>query len=170
VGKNGPSGRHAAAASLAVLGDLLLGNAWFRYDHLDPSVLPLLGAGIFYVNDGYINTEGRRHRSRPFGVTDDIMSKRRGLMNEVTRIYERSSFVVALNAITSQPSPSISSYPSHNGSSDSSSNDEGGSYARGGRPQVLKVQPWPIPKPQAGDVFIRVKAFGLNRSEMYTRQ
>jgi NADPH:quinone reductase-like Zn-dependent oxidoreductase len=39
-----------------------------------------------------------------------------------------------------------------------------------GGPQVLKVQPWPIPKPQAGDVLIRVKAFGLNRSEMYTRQ
>jgi hypothetical protein len=86
VGKNGLSGRHATAASLAVLGDLLLGNAWFLYDHLDyawdlllanagsctttylevdPSVLPLLGAGIFYVNDGYINTEVRRHRSRP---------------------------------------------------------------------------------------------------------
>jgi hypothetical protein len=86
------------------------------YDHLDPSVLPLLGAGIFYVNDGYINTEVRRHGSRPFGVTDDIMSKRRGLMNEVTRIYEWSSFVVALTASTSQPSPSIYSYPSHNGS------------------------------------------------------
>jgi NADPH:quinone reductase-like Zn-dependent oxidoreductase len=39
-----------------------------------------------------------------------------------------------------------------------------------GGPRVLKVQPWPIPKPQAGDVLIRVKAFGLNRSEMYTRQ
>jgi hypothetical protein len=136
---------------------LCLGSAawkcWFLYDHLDPSVLPLLGAGIFYVNDGYINTEVRRHRSRLFGVTDDIMSKRRGLMNEVTSIYERSSFVVALTAITSLPSPSIYSYPSHNGSSDSSSNDEGGSYARGGRP----------PSPQ-GPAVADPQASGRRRS------
>jgi NADPH:quinone reductase-like Zn-dependent oxidoreductase len=39
-----------------------------------------------------------------------------------------------------------------------------------GAPHVLKVQQWPIPKPQAGQVLIRVKAFGVNRSEMYTRQ
>lgn len=39
-----------------------------------------------------------------------------------------------------------------------------------GGPEVLKVQQWPIPKPQVGQVLIRVKAFGLNRSEMYTRQ
>jgi NADPH:quinone reductase-like Zn-dependent oxidoreductase len=39
-----------------------------------------------------------------------------------------------------------------------------------GAPSVLKVQQWPMPKPQVGQVLIRVKAFGLNRSEMYTRQ
>lgn len=82
-----------------------------------------------------------------------IMSKRRGLMNEVTRIYERSSFVVALTVITSLPSPSIYSYLSHNGSSDSSSNDEGGSYARGGRP----------PSPQ-GPAVADPQASGRRRS------
>jgi NADPH:quinone reductase-like Zn-dependent oxidoreductase len=39
-----------------------------------------------------------------------------------------------------------------------------------GAPEVLKVTSWPIPTPQAGQVLIRVKAFGVNRSEMYTRQ
>lgn len=39
-----------------------------------------------------------------------------------------------------------------------------------GGPEVLKVQSWPIPKPKPGEVLIRVKAIGLNRSEMYTRQ
>jgi len=42
-------------------------------------------------------------------------------------------------------------------------------YAPGG-PEVLKVEEIPIPKPKAGQVLIRVKAFGLNRSEMFTRQ
>ena len=42
-------------------------------------------------------------------------------------------------------------------------------YEPGG-PEVLKVESRPIPKPKAGEVLIRVKAFGLNRSEMFTRQ
>jgi NADPH:quinone reductase-like Zn-dependent oxidoreductase len=39
-----------------------------------------------------------------------------------------------------------------------------------GGPEVLKLEQRPIPKPQRGEVLIRVKAFGLNRSEMFTRQ
>jgi NADPH:quinone reductase-like Zn-dependent oxidoreductase len=39
-----------------------------------------------------------------------------------------------------------------------------------GGPSVLKIQPWPKPTPKAGQVLIRIKAFGLNRSEVYTRQ
>jgi NADPH:quinone reductase-like Zn-dependent oxidoreductase len=39
-----------------------------------------------------------------------------------------------------------------------------------GGPEVLKVERRPIPKPRGGEVLIRVKAFGLNRSEMFTRQ
>ncbi|KAH8801655.1 putative zinc-binding oxidoreductase [Xylogone sp. PMI_703] len=39
-----------------------------------------------------------------------------------------------------------------------------------GGPEVLKVQEWPKPMPKPGQVLIRVKAFGLNRSEMFTRQ
>jgi NADPH:quinone reductase-like Zn-dependent oxidoreductase len=42
-------------------------------------------------------------------------------------------------------------------------------YGPGG-PEVLKLESRPIPKPQAGQVLIRVKAFGLNRSELFTRQ
>jgi NADPH:quinone reductase-like Zn-dependent oxidoreductase len=42
-------------------------------------------------------------------------------------------------------------------------------YAPGG-PEVLKVESRPIPSPQAGQVLIRIKAFGLNRSELFTRQ
>jgi NADPH:quinone reductase-like Zn-dependent oxidoreductase len=42
-------------------------------------------------------------------------------------------------------------------------------YEPGG-PEVLKVESRPIPTPQAGEVLIRVKAFGLNRSELFTRQ
>jgi NADPH:quinone reductase-like Zn-dependent oxidoreductase len=41
---------------------------------------------------------------------------------------------------------------------------------RPGGPEVLGIEEWPIPSPQAGEVLIRVKAFGLNRSEMFTRQ
>jgi NADPH:quinone reductase-like Zn-dependent oxidoreductase len=39
-----------------------------------------------------------------------------------------------------------------------------------GGPEMLKVEPVPVPTPAAGKVLIRVKAFGLNRSEMFTRQ
>ena len=39
-----------------------------------------------------------------------------------------------------------------------------------GGPDVLRVEDWPVPVPVAGEVLIRVKAFGLNRSEMFTRQ
>src|SRR6201998_1493812 len=42
-------------------------------------------------------------------------------------------------------------------------------YVPGG-PEVLKVESRPIPTPQPGEVLIRVKAFGLNRSELFTRQ
>lgn len=39
-----------------------------------------------------------------------------------------------------------------------------------GGPEVLKVESRPVPAPKNGEVLIRVKAFGLNRSEMFTRQ
>jgi NADPH:quinone reductase-like Zn-dependent oxidoreductase len=39
-----------------------------------------------------------------------------------------------------------------------------------GGPEVLQIQERPVPGPRAGWVLIKVKAFGLNRSEMYTRQ
>jgi len=39
-----------------------------------------------------------------------------------------------------------------------------------GTPEVLKVEEMPIPKPKDGWVLIKVKVFGLNRSEMFTRQ
>lgn len=39
-----------------------------------------------------------------------------------------------------------------------------------GGPEVLKVERRPIPEPRRGEVLIRVKAFGLNRSELFTRQ
>ncbi|KIX05551.1 uncharacterized protein Z518_06423 [Rhinocladiella mackenziei CBS 650.93] len=39
-----------------------------------------------------------------------------------------------------------------------------------GGPEVLKVESIPIPTPGEDEVLIRVKAFGLNRSEMFTRQ
>ena len=42
-------------------------------------------------------------------------------------------------------------------------------YQPGGA-EVLKVETRPIPVPQNGEVLIRVKAFGLNRSELFTRQ
>ncbi|GAD92030.1 zinc-binding oxidoreductase, putative [Paecilomyces variotii No. 5] len=38
-----------------------------------------------------------------------------------------------------------------------------------GAPSVLKLEQRPIPRPNPGEVLIRVKAFGLNRSEMFTR-
>jgi NADPH:quinone reductase-like Zn-dependent oxidoreductase len=42
-------------------------------------------------------------------------------------------------------------------------------YAPGG-PEVLKLESRPIPTPKQGQVLIRVEAFGLNRSELFTRQ
>ena len=39
-----------------------------------------------------------------------------------------------------------------------------------GGPDVLKIETLPIPTPKDGEVLIRVKAFGLNRSELFTRQ
>jgi NADPH:quinone reductase-like Zn-dependent oxidoreductase len=39
-----------------------------------------------------------------------------------------------------------------------------------GGPEVLKLERLNIPEAQRGQVLIRVKAFGLNRSELYTRQ
>ena len=38
-----------------------------------------------------------------------------------------------------------------------------------GGPEVLKIESLPVPTPQSGEVLIRVKAFGLNRSELFTR-
>src|SRR5271170_7243635 len=39
-----------------------------------------------------------------------------------------------------------------------------------GGPEVFKIEDLPIPAPKSGEVLIRVKAFGLNRSELFTRQ
>jgi NADPH:quinone reductase-like Zn-dependent oxidoreductase len=39
-----------------------------------------------------------------------------------------------------------------------------------GGPEVLKLESRPIPKARDGQVLIRVRAFGLNRSELFTRQ
>ena len=39
-----------------------------------------------------------------------------------------------------------------------------------GDPSVLKLESRRIPVPKGGEVLIRVRAFGLNRSEMFTRQ
>jgi NADPH:quinone reductase-like Zn-dependent oxidoreductase len=39
-----------------------------------------------------------------------------------------------------------------------------------GPPEVLKIESHPVPTPLRGQVLIRVKAFGINRSEMFTRQ
>jgi len=40
----------------------------------------------------------------------------------------------------------------------------------GGAPDVLKLETRPIPTPKEDEVLIHIKAFGLNRSEMFTRQ
>jgi len=39
-----------------------------------------------------------------------------------------------------------------------------------GGPEVLKLETMPVPLPKPGWVLIRVRAFGLNRSELFTRQ
>jgi NADPH:quinone reductase-like Zn-dependent oxidoreductase len=39
-----------------------------------------------------------------------------------------------------------------------------------GGPEVLTIESRPIPTPQSSEVLIQVKAFGLNRSELFTRQ
>ncbi len=39
-----------------------------------------------------------------------------------------------------------------------------------GAPEVLAIEELPVPQPARGWVLIRVKAFGLNRSELFTRQ
>src|SRR5271170_4960739 len=39
-----------------------------------------------------------------------------------------------------------------------------------GGPEVFKIEDLPIPTPKSGEVLIRVKAFVLNRSELFTRQ
>ena len=39
-----------------------------------------------------------------------------------------------------------------------------------GGPDVLKIESLPVPVARIGEVLIRVKAFGLNRSELFTRQ
>jgi NADPH:quinone reductase-like Zn-dependent oxidoreductase len=39
-----------------------------------------------------------------------------------------------------------------------------------GGPDVLKIESVPVPVPKQGEVLIRVKALGLNRSELFTRQ
>src|SRR3954449_3965949 len=38
-----------------------------------------------------------------------------------------------------------------------------------GPPEALQVRELPVPEPAPGWVLIRVKAFGLNRSELHTR-
>jgi NADPH:quinone reductase-like Zn-dependent oxidoreductase len=39
-----------------------------------------------------------------------------------------------------------------------------------GPPDVLRIEERPVPEPRPGWVLIRVRAFGLNRSELFTRQ
>jgi NADPH:quinone reductase-like Zn-dependent oxidoreductase len=42
-------------------------------------------------------------------------------------------------------------------------------YKAGGS-EVLEIESRPIPSPKSGEVLIRIKAFGLNRSDLFTRQ
>ena len=39
-----------------------------------------------------------------------------------------------------------------------------------GGPEVLELESRPVPEARSGEVLIRVEAFGLNRSELFTRQ
>lgn len=39
-----------------------------------------------------------------------------------------------------------------------------------GGPEALKIEQVPVPTPKPGEVLIEVKAFGINRSELFTRQ
>lgn len=39
-----------------------------------------------------------------------------------------------------------------------------------GEANTLKIEEWPVPTPKPGQVRIAVKAFGLNRSELFTRR
>jgi NADPH:quinone reductase-like Zn-dependent oxidoreductase len=39
-----------------------------------------------------------------------------------------------------------------------------------GPPEALEIEERPIPVPKCGEILIRVKAFGINRSELFTRQ
>ena len=41
---------------------------------------------------------------------------------------------------------------------------------RSGDPEVIVIQDKPVPETKNGWVLIQIKAFGLNRSEMFTRQ
>jgi NADPH2:quinone reductase len=41
---------------------------------------------------------------------------------------------------------------------------------KGGAPETIQIQEKPIPRSKPGWVLIKVKAFGLNRSELFTRQ
>ena len=41
---------------------------------------------------------------------------------------------------------------------------------KSGTPDVLKLLELPRPQPQPGWVLIKIKAFGLNRAELFTRQ
>ncbi|MGI5322274.1 zinc-binding dehydrogenase [Actinomadura nitritigenes] len=41
---------------------------------------------------------------------------------------------------------------------------------RPGPPDVLRVREVPVPEPRPGWTLVRIRAFGLNRSEMFTRQ
>src|SRR5204862_8183616 len=38
-----------------------------------------------------------------------------------------------------------------------------------GAPEALRIRELPVPQPRPGWVLIRVKAFGINRSELHTR-
>ena len=40
---------------------------------------------------------------------------------------------------------------------------------RPGPPEVLEIRDVPAPQPEVGEVLVRVKAFGLNRSELHFR-